>query len=68
MPGGPAAAAGLLAGDLILSLDGIPVEGADDLVRLLNATRIGKETVVSILRGGIVETRTLVPVERQVKR
>jgi hypothetical protein len=37
-------------------------------VRLLNATRIGKETVVSILRGGIVETRTLVPVERQVKR
>ena len=68
MPGGPAAMAGLLAGDLILSLDGIAVEGADDLVRLLNATRIGKETVVSILRGGMVETRTLVPIERQVKR
>ena len=68
MSGGPAAAAGLLTGDLILSLDGIAVEGADDLVRLLNATRIGKATAVSILRGGAVETRTLVPVERQARR
>jgi S1-C subfamily serine protease len=68
MPGGPAATAGLLAGDLILSLDGVPVEGADDLVRLLNATRIGKETAVAILRGGIVETRRLLPIERQAKR
>ena len=67
MPGGPAAAAGLLTGDLILSVDAIAVEGADDLVRLLNATRIGKATAVSILRGGAVETRTLVPVERRVK-
>ncbi|MBN9487853.1 MAG: trypsin-like peptidase domain-containing protein [Alphaproteobacteria bacterium] len=68
MSGGPAAAAGLLTGDLILSLDGIAVEGADDLVRLLNATRIGKATALSILRGGAVETRTLVPVERQARR
>ena len=67
MPGGPAAAAGLLTGDLILSLDGIAVEGADDLVRLLNATRIGTATAVSILRGGAVETRTLVPVERRIQ-
>ncbi|HEY6981734.1 S1C family serine protease [Reyranella sp.] len=67
MPGGPAAAAGLLAGDLILSVDGVAVEGADDLVRLLSAARIGKETAVSILRGGAVETRTLAPVERRAK-
>jgi S1-C subfamily serine protease len=67
MPGGPAATAGLLAGDLILSLDGIAVEGADDLVRLLNAARIGKETAISILRAGTVETRTLTPVERRTK-
>ncbi len=67
MPGGPAATGGLLAGDLILSVDGVTVEGADDLVRLLGATRIGKETVVTILRGGATQTRTLVPVERQAK-
>ena len=64
-PGGPAAAAGLLAGDLLLSLDGIAIEGADDLIRLLGAERIGRETTVSVLRGGQVERRTLMPVERR---
>ena len=65
MSGGPAAAAGLLAGDLLLSLEGIPIEGADDLIRLLNADRIGRDTQVAILRGGVVEKRTLRPVERR---
>jgi len=64
MPGGPAAAAGLLAGDLLLSVDGIAIEGADDLIRLLNASRIGRDTQVAILRGGVVEKRTLQPAER----
>jgi S1-C subfamily serine protease len=64
-PGGPAAAAGLLTGDLLLSLEGIALEGADDLIRLLGAGRIGRETTVSILRGGQVERRTLLPVERR---
>ena len=65
MAGGPAAAAGLLAGDLLLSLDGTAIEGADDLIRLLSAERIGAPATVSILRGGVVEKRTLVPVERR---
>src|SRR5882757_9199733 len=65
MSGGPAAVAGLLAGDLLLSLEGIAIEGADDLIRLLDADRIGRETVVAILRGGAVEKRTLVPAERK---
>jgi len=64
-PGGPSALAGLLAGDLLLSLDGIAIEGADDLVRLLDASRIGRDTVVAILRGGVVEKRTLRPAERK---
>ena len=64
-PGGPAAAAGLLAGDLLLSLDGLAIAGADDLIRLLGAERIGRETTVSILRGGQVERRTLTPAERR---
>jgi len=65
MAGGPAAQAGLLAGDLVLSVDGLPIEGADDLIRLLGAERIGRETVVAILRGGAVEKKTVVPIERQ---
>jgi class 3 adenylate cyclase len=54
-----------LAGDLLLSVDGVAIEGADDLIRLLNAERIGRDTVVAILRGGAVEKRTVVPVERR---
>jgi S1-C subfamily serine protease len=64
-PGGPAASGGVLAGDLVLSLDGSPVEGADDLVRLLNAERIGRATTLALLRGGKVEHRTVMPVERR---
>jgi S1-C subfamily serine protease len=64
MTGGPAAQAGLLAGDLILSVDGLPIEGADDLIRLLSAERIGRATTLALLRGGAVEKKTVVPVER----
>jgi S1-C subfamily serine protease len=64
MAGGPAAQAGLLAGDIVLSVDGVAIEGADDLIRLLNAERIGRATTVTILRGGAVDKKTVVPVER----
>jgi S1-C subfamily serine protease len=64
MAGGPAAQAGLVAGDLVLSVDGVAIEGADDLIRLLSAERIGRETAVTILRAGAVEKKTVVPVER----
>ena len=42
-----------------------PIEGADALIRLLNAGRIGKATTLALLRGGVVEHRTVVPVERK---
>jgi S1-C subfamily serine protease len=64
-PGGPAAAAGVLAGDLLLSADGVAIEGADALVRLLTADRIGRAITLALLRGGVVEYRTVVPVERK---
>ncbi len=64
-PSGPAAQAGLLAGDLLLSVEGIKLEGADDLIRMLSAERIGKPTSFALLRGGQVEQRTVVPIERQ---
>jgi S1-C subfamily serine protease len=46
----PADEAGLLTGDLVIGLDGVTVTGADDLVRLLNADRIGRTVAVEIVR------------------
>ena len=48
---GAAREAGLEKGDRILSVDGVKVTGADDLLRLLNADRIGRTLPVELLRG-----------------
>jgi len=48
--GGPAARAGLEAGDLIVAYDRSPVAGIDDLHRLLTAERIGRPATVTVLR------------------
>ncbi|ACL55518.1 S1C family serine protease [Methylobacterium nodulans] len=64
VPEGPAARGGLKAGDVILALDGAPVAGADDLVRLLGAGRIGRPVAVTVLRDGAVRDHAVVPSER----
>ncbi len=48
-PGSPADRAGLLAGDIILALDGAPVTGADDLIRLLTGEKIGRAVEIDVL-------------------
>jgi S1-C subfamily serine protease len=62
--GGPAAAAGLAVGDVVVSLDGRPVAGVDDLVRLLDGDRIGAIVEIAFLRGGQVERLSIIPAER----
>ena len=49
-PGGAARQAGVEPGDILVRYDGENVAGIDDLQRLLNADRIGKQTTVTILR------------------
>jgi len=48
--GSPADHAGLLTGDILLALDGTPITGADDLVRLLDAEKIDRTIPFDILR------------------
>ncbi|MEZ0170367.1 S1C family serine protease [Microvirga sp. TS319] len=64
-PGSPAAQAGLEQGDVLLALDGEPVGGIDDLVRLLNGDRIGQVVTLTILRRGEMQTLPVTPVERR---
>ncbi|MFD2184156.1 S1C family serine protease [Rhodoplanes azumiensis] len=63
-PGSPAAAAGIVAGDVVLAIDGAPVTGADELVRALTGERIGRALAIEVLRGGERHTVALVPLER----
>jgi S1-C subfamily serine protease len=62
--GGPAELAGLRVGDVLVALDGMAVAGADDLLRLLDAKRIGRPVEVSLLREGRLVTRTVTAQER----
>jgi S1-C subfamily serine protease len=48
--GEPAAAAGVVRGDVIVSLDGQPVTDVDDLQRLLGETVIGRSLRIGLLR------------------
>ena len=52
VPGGPAARAGLRAGDLLLTAGGKPVETAQDLQRLMFADAIGRPLPITVMRNG----------------
>ena len=62
--GGPAALAGIAAGDIIVSVDGSPVTGVDDLIRLLDGERIGKEVELRIVRSTATSTVVVRPAAR----
>jgi len=62
---GPAEAAGILVGDALLAVDGVPAQTAEQLVRLLNrAGTAGQQRTLEALRGGQRITITLTPVLR----
>ena len=61
---GPAAKAGIMVGDVIVSFDGQPVTSPDDLLDALTGDRIGKSAAVGILRGGAAQTVAVTVGER----
>ena len=67
-PEGPAMRAGLIEGDVIVGLDGVSVDGVDDLMRLLDRDRIERNIDVQALRRGRAKSFTLTPRERPQRR
>ncbi len=58
IPGRSAAKAGLMKGDVIVAIDGEPVEDLPTLVRMLQSCLVGSEVLISYYRGKIfAETR-----------
>jgi len=65
---GPAAQAGLRGGDILLTLEGMPVTGTDQLVRMLNSERIGRRVTLGLIRDARLDHVDVVPVERLAQR
>jgi S1-C subfamily serine protease len=64
-PEAPAAQAGLLPGDVVIKLDGIAINGVDDLIRVLDRDRIGRTLHMNVLRLGRLRAIDIHPVERK---
>jgi S1-C subfamily serine protease len=62
--GSPAAAAGVLLGDVLFAFDGHPVESPEDLLDLLVGERVGRQATLRLLRGGTPTDVTIVVGER----
>ena len=62
--GSPAADAGLLVGDVLVSLDGAPLASPEDLLDLLVGDRVGRPVVLRVVRGGVPADVTVTVRER----
>jgi len=67
-PNSPADRAGIREGDLLIALGGSPLDGVDDLHKLLTENRIGVETAAILIRRNERLERTIVPREAQSAR
>jgi S1-C subfamily serine protease len=55
-PDSPAAAAGVIVGDVLTDFDGQPIETPEDLLDVLAGDRVGRLVELRVLRGGRPET------------
>jgi regulator of sigma E protease len=65
-PDSPAAAAGFQPGDVVVAIDGRPIESFSDLQRVVTASP-GRLLEVTVERGGVRTTLKAVPALREIK-
>ena len=58
-PGGPAAKAGLRAGDVILEFDGSEVENSDELIVMIRSKNVGDKVKIKYKRGNLTKEVTV---------
>jgi S1-C subfamily serine protease len=66
--GGPADAAGLRVGDVVLKLDGVATPTVDAVHKLLTRERIGRKVVLDVLRDGVLVKLNLLVTARPDER
>ena len=57
-PASPAAKAGIKEGDVVLEYEGTPVQGIEQLTRLVRETPVGRQAKIAIWRNGAAQTVT----------
>jgi S1-C subfamily serine protease len=60
---GPAAAAGIQPGDVLVAFDGAAITGVDDMHRMLTAERAGQKLPLKLLRRAEAVELVVVPRE-----
>jgi S1-C subfamily serine protease len=68
VPGGPADKAGLIGGDVVLTLDGQPIRTEDDMDEALVKTPVGKLVDIEYLRDGEKKTAKLATISQEEHR
>jgi S1-C subfamily serine protease len=63
LDGSPASTAGVRAGDVIVELDGTPIEGVGDLQRVMVGEMVGRPVAVGVERDGAIVPLRVTPVE-----
>ncbi len=63
VPGSAAEAAGIRRGDVIVEVDGHPVQTATDLQRLMTSELVDRFAVLAVIRDGELRTVTVIPAE-----
>ena len=59
LPGGPAAKAGLKAGDLITKFDGRTINTSEELIVAIRAKSVGDKVPLTYIRNGVTATTTV---------